>query len=73
MYEALSFAMLREKRFNDSEYYHKKAVEILEEIWVKVNAEQYGYQTRKDKNMFKRMDVLGGALRDDLLKRDQFI
>lgn len=73
MYEALSFAMLREKKFNESDYYHKKAVEILNEIWERVSAEQYGYHTRKDKSIFKRMDVLGGALRDDLLKRDQFI
>jgi hypothetical protein len=66
-----SYAKTREKKFNESEYHFKKAVEILDRIWERHEAEQFAYQT-KNREMFKRIDVLGGDYYDDVINEDQF-
>ena len=70
--EMLSYAHTREKDTNTALAYHQRAVQILDNIWAKIQNEQFGYQTTEGEGMYKRIDVLGGALRDDLFKRDQF-
>ena len=70
--EVLSYVKKRESKLQESIAHHQRAVEILEEIWQRIKDEQYAYQTEDNDGMFKRIDVLGGALRDDLFKRDQF-
>ena len=70
--EMLSYSMLREKKTQESIAYHKKATELLDIIWKRVTDEQFAYQSTDDDGMFKRIDVLGGALREDTLKRDQW-
>ena len=38
-----------------------------------IDDEQYAYHTHETRGgMFKRIDVVDGALHDDLFKRDQF-
>lgn len=71
--EALSYLKLRERKLNEADYHHNKAIEKLEGIWKRVLDEQYQYQTHPDSGgMFERVDVLKGAMEDDLFKRDQF-
>jgi len=68
----LSYAMVREQRSQDSLAYLQKAQAILEAVWVQIKDEQYAYHSTDDEGMFKRLDVLGGAMRDDTFKRDQW-
>ena len=68
----LSHAKKREQNLQESIAHKKEAVLILDELWKKIQDEQYNYHTVNDDGMFERVDVLGGALRDDLFKRDQF-
>lgn len=45
----------------------------LDELWTRITDEGFGYHTgRNAEGMFKRIDAVKGAIRDDLLKRDQF-
>ena len=70
--EIMSYAMTKEKKTNDSAYYHKKAQEILEGIWLRIGDEQSGYQPYEGEGMWKRFDVLNGGFREDIIKRDQW-
>lgn len=63
------------KRLGDEQNalnHEKTSRQILEELWKRVEAEQYAYQTPPDDGMFQRFDVLEGGFRDDLTNRDQF-
>ncbi len=68
---ALSYAMTREKKESESILHLKKAQAILDEIWTNIKDEQFDNQST-NRGMFKRFDVLHGALEDELIKRDQF-
>lgn len=72
VYEMMSYAMIREKKFQEQTLYHQKALEVLDILWKKIQDEQFAYQDASSDGMFERLDVLGGATRDDLFKRDQF-
>jgi len=67
----LSYAKMREKKFQESEAHRKRAIEKLDNIWERIKNEQFGYHT-KDREMYKRVDIVSGALREDILKRDQW-
>lgn len=76
--EMLSYAKTREGKLSrgrqsigEGQSFHQQAEEILEKIWKRVEAKQFARLT-KNRGMFKRFDVLKGALREDLIKRDQF-
>lgn len=78
--QMLSYALTREKTptsfyrgkfISAAIYHHTAAQEILDATWVKYQDEEYAYQT-KNREMFKRFSVERGALRDDILRRDQF-
>lgn len=69
--EILSYAYQREKKLDDAQYHHKRAMEIIDGVWKRYGDEQFGYHT-KDRGMFKRIDVLDGASQDERLKRDRF-
>ena len=56
--------MTKQKKFKDAIIYEEKAKQILAEIWERVRDEQYGYQNY-DKEMFKRIDILGGETEDN--------
>lgn len=78
--EMVSYGLQREKTptsfykghyVSASSFHHQTATSILEELWKRHQDEQFAYQT-KNREMFKRFSVERGALRDDLLRRDQF-
>lgn len=63
----------REHLAQEAELYDQRASTKLEEIWKRVQDEQYAYQTHPDRGgMFKRFDVLRDRATDELTKRDQF-
>lgn len=52
---------------------HLLAKNILDELWKRIQDEQYAYQTHADRGgMYKRINVLEGAVSDEILKRNQF-
>lgn len=69
--EVISYAMGREKKYNAVKEYHDKATEILDKAFATMALQRETYLT-KNHDIFKRFDVLKGALREDLIKRDQF-
>lgn len=71
--EALSFANARDKKPQEAAGNHAAAVLILEELWKRLEAEQYAYQTHRARGgWFKRMNILAGGVNDELIRRDQF-
>jgi len=69
--EMISYARLREKNVQESEYHHQRAVKILDNVWTRYTSEQFAYQS-KDRGMFTRLDVVNGNNLSDELRRDQF-
>lgn len=66
-----SYGKKREKRPEEAKLVFQGAMDMLDELWKKIKAEGYGYQTH-DRGMFKRIDVVRGAFREDTVRRDQF-
>lgn len=63
----------REHEAKEAELHDERAIAKLEEVWKRILAEQYNYQTHPDSGgMFKRFDVLRGGITDEIFKRDQF-
>ena len=63
----------REHIFNEAELHDQRATLKLEEVWKRVQDEQYNYKTTtKRDGMFKRFDAVEGVYEDELFKRDQF-
>ena len=71
--EMLSYKMSREQKDKEAQFYHERAVATLDSLWSRLEAEQYAYQTHRTRGgWFKRMNILGGAVQDELIRRDQF-
>ena len=70
--EVMSYAKKKQQNLQEALVHHQRAQQILEEIWKRIQDEQFAYQNVEGEGLFKRIDVLGGALRDDIFKRDQF-
>lgn len=71
--KVLSFISNRERNKSEAQFHHDKAVQILESIKGVIDDEQYAYKTHSARGgMWKRINILGGALQDELFKRDQF-
>src|SRR3990167_4637804 len=71
--EVLSYAKTRELKENETNFHHTRATQILDNLWTKINSEQFQYQTHRARGgMFKRINVLGGGVDDELIRRDQF-
>ncbi len=68
----LFYLKRRDKLFDESKNHRDTATAILDELYKRYQDEQFAYQQTRDDGMFKRMDLLKGALRDDTFKRDQF-
>src|SRR3990167_7557232 len=68
----MSYAKQREKKTKESLAHKSEAVRLLNELWGRIEDEQYQYQVPPNDGMFERFDVLEGALTDDLFRRDQF-
>lgn len=69
--ERQNVAIVRGKFSGQAPYHSQLAAETLERIWQGVKDEQFGYLA-KNREMFVRVDILRGANRDDIFKRDQF-
>lgn len=78
--KVLSYALVKQQtpvNFYKGKYvsaaivHASQGAEILDALWKNHQDEQFAYQA-KNREMFKRFSVERGALRDDLLKRDQF-
>ena len=67
-----SYLKRREHLPDEAELHDQRASAKLEELWRRIQDEQYGYQTTDGDGMFKRFDVLNGGYRDDIMSRDQF-
>lgn len=67
-----SYAMTKEKKEDEAKVHLEKAQILLEGVWRQFTDEGFNYKTSDSDGMFKRVDVVRGALRDDLFKRDQF-
>lgn len=62
----------REHLPQEAELHDQRAAAKLDEIWKRIQDEQYAYQTHPDRGgMFERFDVLDGRPSDEI-KRDQF-
>lgn len=70
--EVISYAKTKQQKPQEALLSHQEAQKILADLWKRVQDEQFGYQNVEDAGLFSRIDVLGGALRDDIFKRDQF-
>lgn len=68
-----SYLKRREHLPDEAELHDQRATQKLEEVWKRIQDEQYGYHTSKDRGgMWSRIDVIDGFTSDDL-DRDQFI
>lgn len=71
--ECISFVLRRDNREAESIQRHLYAKSLLDELWKRIQDEQFAYQTHPDRGgMYKRFDVLKGSVSDEILKRDQF-
>lgn len=71
--EALSYTFRRDGKAQESVERHLLAKQLLDELWKRVQDEQFAYQTHPDRGgQYRRFDVLKGSVSDEILKRDQF-
>lgn len=71
--EMQSLLKRREHLPDEAELHDKRARIILDELFKRIMDEQYAYQTHPDSGgMFKRFDILGGRMTDELNNLDQF-
>ena len=72
IYELMTARLKEKEHLNDEVLVHQqKAGEILDELWKRVQDEQYKYPT-KDQSMFEPFDVLRGESGFNQYKRNQF-
>jgi hypothetical protein len=68
-----SYLKRREHLPDEAELHDQRADAKIEGLWQKVQDEQFNYKSGPSSDgVFERFDVVEGALRDDLFKRDQF-
>lgn len=72
--EVISYAKTRDQQDEEAEFYHKRAVAILDGLWNRISDEAYGYMTHRTRGgMWKRINVIDSGVEDDKIKRDQFL
>lgn len=63
----------REHLPDEAELHDQRTDAILGKLWKKVQDEQYNYQQAPNNGgMWKRMDIINGGFRDDILNTNQF-
>lgn len=67
-----SYLKRRERQVGEAEAHDQRASLKLQEVAGRISEEQYAYQLRHGDGIFKRIDVIRGGFRDDLMNRDQF-
>lgn len=71
VHQTLSLLYMRAKDFQAAKEHHAIAKEILDGLWKRTQDEQAMYQT-KDREMFKRVDIVHGGFYKDLNNPLQF-
>lgn len=69
--EAMSHVLRRDGKEDEAINRHKLAMAYLEEIWQRIGAEQYQYHS-KNRGIWKRFDVVDGALQDEIRDIDRW-
>jgi len=60
--EVIAFANTREKKENESNFHHTRAVQILDSLYKKVADEQFNYKTHRTRGgMWRRIDVINDS------------
>lgn len=74
IFEKMSgFLKRREHLTQESDLHDQRAVAKLEEIWKRIEDEQFNYKTDPQRGgMFERFNILSGRPTSDEFKRDQF-
>lgn len=67
-----SYLKRREHVPDEAELYDQRAGAKLEEIWKRIQDEQFAYQNKNSDGMYQRFDVLEGGFIQDIFKRDQW-
>jgi hypothetical protein len=67
----VGYAKIRAQKSKETREHFATAKDLLDGVWERHKDEQFAYHTH-ERGMFKRIDVLGGAMREDTLKRDQW-
>jgi hypothetical protein len=68
-----SYLKYRENKGNEALVCEQSAKLKLNELWQRIQDEQFAYQQPKgDYGMWERVDILGGDYYSDTIKRDQF-
>lgn len=71
--EVLAYAHTRERKESLANFHHQRAIQILDSLWERTNAEQFNYHTHRTRGgMWERIDIVEGDLSDELFRRDQF-
>lgn len=69
-----SYYKVRTGEIDQSELSDNRAKFKLEEVWGRIEDEQYGYQPHESRGgMFSRIDIINGLQNDEVFKRDQFL
>lgn len=69
-----SYLKRRNRNYDEAELHDARAAAKLDEIWKRIQDEQFAYQTHEASGgMFERIDVVNGGISDEILKRDQFL
>ena len=72
--ETLSYAKVRDQKEQEAQVHHERAIAILNNLWTRLQDEQYGYKTHRTRGgMFRRLDVIDSGIEGDSLNRDQFL
>lgn len=66
--KVLGFISKRERKADEAQLHEQNAKQTLEELWSRINAEQFQYQT-KDRGMWESFDVIDGR---NITSEDQF-
>lgn len=71
--KVVSYALHRQKKFQEARAHHDQAVEILNGVWQAWKDEQFGYHdVSSDEGMFKRIDYATGLGVSEVNNRDRF-
>lgn len=71
--EMISYARLREKNVQESEYHHQRAVKILDNVWARYTSEQFAYHPAPNSpGMFKWFNLTDRNGQIDDINEDQF-
>lgn len=69
--KCLAYINYRDTNPSEAQLHDKNAKQILDDLWKRVQDEQFAYQT-KDRSMFEYFNVIRGGHRGGIINEDQF-